>query len=138
MEQVIGDDKSDLAFNTKLACMALLPDEEGKAATWAALIDPNSTDSLKESTAKMSGFLSRNQIDILRPYFSEFYRVLPTIQKTKSLKFLENFMSYMLPTYEIEDSDIVKLVELKNDTPDNEATFANKLQDSIELLIKLK
>jgi hypothetical protein len=44
----------------------------------------------------------------------------------------------MLPTYEIEDSKIVALVTLKNDTPDIEATFANKLQDSIEQLIKFK
>jgi hypothetical protein len=65
MEEWLGNDKSDLAENCRIGCMAALHDVDGKAATWAALIDPNSTDSLKESIAKMSGFYSRKQLDIL-------------------------------------------------------------------------
>jgi hypothetical protein len=79
MEEVIGDDKSDLAENARITCMACLPDVEGKATTWASITDPNSGDSLKESNAKMSGFYSRKQIDLVRPYFAKFYEELPNL-----------------------------------------------------------
>jgi hypothetical protein len=46
MEIVIGDDKSDIAENAKETCLALLPTAENKAQVWAALIDPNSTESI--------------------------------------------------------------------------------------------
>jgi hypothetical protein len=44
----------------------------------------------------------------------------------------------MLPRMEIKDEHIVKLMELKVETSDNEATFSNMLQDGIELLIRSK
>lgn len=42
LAKTIGDDKSDIAENTKETCNALLPSAEGKAKIWAELIDPNS------------------------------------------------------------------------------------------------
>jgi len=138
MEEVMGDEKSDLAENARLTCMACLPDAEGKAETWAAITDPNSGDSMKESIAKMSGFYSRKQMDLVRPYFDMFYQVLPVLQKATGQKYMNAFVGSLLPTFEIDDSQIVQLVTLKNDTPDNEGPFANMLQDAIERLIKYK
>jgi len=79
MEHVIGDDKSDIAENTKLTCKASLPDAAIKEETWRALIDVNSTESLKERSAKMAGFHTWNQLDITRVYFDKFYDELRNI-----------------------------------------------------------
>jgi len=38
----------------------------------------------------------------------------------------------------IKDSYIVKLVALKNDTPDSAKNFSNMLQDGIEILVRTK
>jgi len=64
--------------------------------------------------------------------------VLPVLQKATSQKYMNAFVGSLLPTFEINDSQIVQLVTLKNDTPDNEGPFANMLQDAIERLIKYK
>jgi len=127
MEHVMNDDKSDIAENVRLTCMAYLPDTAGKAETWKALIDINSTESLKERAAKMAGFHSWNQLDITRPYFDKFFDELRNIQAGTPYKYQEAFFYQLLPRYEIQDAHIVKLVELKNETPDNQATFANML-----------
>ena len=58
LQKTLGEDKSDLAINTRLTCMAGLPEAEGKAETWKAIIDVHSEESLKERRAKMSGFYS--------------------------------------------------------------------------------
>lgn len=42
LDKVLGDDKSDLAKNARLCCMAALPDPKKKEEIWASLIDPNS------------------------------------------------------------------------------------------------
>ena len=42
LAKTIGDDKSDIAENTKETCNALLPSAEGKAQIWAQLTDTSS------------------------------------------------------------------------------------------------
>jgi F0F1-type ATP synthase delta subunit len=58
LEKIIGDDKSDIAQNSKETCMALLPSAESKAQIWASITDVNSTESIYKRAAKMGGFYS--------------------------------------------------------------------------------
>ena len=58
LKVVIGEDKSDIAENTKETCLALIPTAENKAQVWASICDPNSTESLYKRQAKMAGFYS--------------------------------------------------------------------------------
>lgn len=58
LEEILGDEKSDLAINTRLTCLAGLPDANVKEDTWKAITDVNSQESLKERSAKMAGFKS--------------------------------------------------------------------------------
>ena len=44
----------------------------------------------------------------------------------------------MLPTLEIEDSHIVKLINTKSQVPDTNKVFMNILQDNIETLLRVK
>ena len=47
-------------------------------------------------------------------------------------------MANMLPRMQIKDEHIAKLLEIKNDVPDTEKTFMNKLQDCLENLLASK
>lgn len=127
MEKVIGSDKSDLAENTRLTCLAGLPDKESKAENWKAITDVNSEESLYKRSARMAGFYSWGQLDLVRPYFDQFYNELRNLQANTSFKYCETFFYSMLPRKEITDSQIVKLVQLKNETPDSQDTFAKML-----------
>ena len=42
IEKTLGEDKSDLAKNTREACIVGFPDPELKAQAWKAIADPNS------------------------------------------------------------------------------------------------
>ena len=56
-----------------------------------------------------------------------------------TFKKFKSFFNSMLPRGgEIKDDHIVKLICLKQDTPDNEKMFLNTLHDGIELLIRSK
>lgn len=76
LEEVLKDDKSDIATRTRMACMASIPDAQTKEQVWNELTDPKSQFSLYEKSAKMSGFYSFDQMDLCSPYFEKFYEVL--------------------------------------------------------------
>ena len=69
LEANLGEDKTDLAEQCRAACLAGLPDPEVKARVWQEVTDPSSTDSVYIRNAKMAGFYSSNQLDIIEPYF---------------------------------------------------------------------
>ena len=139
MEMILADDKSDIADRCRAACMASLPDPEIKAKVWAEITDPNNSDSVYVRTSKMSGFYGHDQHDIVKGYFDKFYEILPQMHKDCTHKKFESFFHTMLPrSGEIRDDHIVKLMCLKQETPDNEKQFMNTLQDGIELLIRSK
>jgi len=58
----------------------------------------------------MSGFYNWKQIDLVRPYFDEFYEVLPTLYEKNTFKYFESFFYSLLPRMEIQDRHIVKLL----------------------------
>ena len=62
----------------------------------------------------MAGFFSLNQIELVRPYINKFYEALPKIESEHGFKYLQSFNAYMLPSLEIEDSHIVKLLNIKS------------------------
>lgn len=79
LEKTLGDDKSDIAQNTRDTCMALLPTPESKAQVWQAITDVTSTESIYKRSAKMGGFYSYKQMDLIKPYFEKFFEELPKI-----------------------------------------------------------
>jgi len=139
MELVLADDMSDTANLCRSRCWAAKPEPEVKAKVWNDLIDPANDESLYIRRAKMGGFYARSQIGIVAPYFEEFYNVLSHANKQMSYRNFDQFFRTMLPFVgEIKDEHIVKLVCLKQDTPDTEKVFMTMLQDGIELLVRAK
>ena len=136
LNETMGDDKTDLAVNARAKCMAALPDAESKAKTWAELTDGQSKDSVYLRTAKIGGFYCAEQLPMLKPYFTKFFEVLPDIAKSCSHRYLETFFYSLLPTYEVEDAYIVKLISLKTNTPDSQHGFRQMLQDGIEIMLR--
>lgn len=98
--------------------MAGLPDAANKAKTWAEITDLNSKDSVYLRSAKIAGFYSWDQIDIIAPYFEKYYEILPVLSKGSSFRYFETFFHSLLPTMQIADQHIVKLVALKAETAD--------------------
>ena len=103
--------------------MTSLPDPAVKERVWQELIDPNNTDSLYIKNAKMAGFYSLNQIDIVQPYFDKFFDILVEMKNTKVNKEFESFFWNLLPSMQVQDSHIVRLVSILQDTPDTDHIF---------------
>jgi len=98
LKKITGDDNSDIAINTRAKCMAGLPDAALKAKTWAEITDLNSKDSLYLKNAKIAGFYSWDQLDIISPYFDKYYEVLPVLNQGTTYKYMSSFFYSLLPT----------------------------------------
>lgn len=55
----------DLSINCRAKCLAGLPCAENKAKVWAEIVDCDSKESINVRQAKMSGFYSWDQLDII-------------------------------------------------------------------------
>lgn len=86
----------------------------------------------------MGGFTSWKQLDLIKPYFDQFYEVIPLIYEKQSFKYVENFFHTMLPRMEIKDEHIVRLLALKLQTPDNNTNISNLINEGIELIMRTK
>jgi len=113
LEKTIGDDKSDIAQNTRDTCLACKACPDSKAKIWADITDMNSTESVYTRQAKMQGFYVNYQIELLRPYFDKFYDVIGEMHSKCTFKYMDNFFYAMLPRMEVDDSQIVRLVQMK-------------------------
>lgn len=107
-----------------------------KAKIWNEIIDVNTSNSLYVLIAKIQGFYSSEQLDIVAPYFDKFYEEITRLQKNTSHRFFEIFFHSLLPTMQIADCHIVKLASIKANTSDLESNFAKMLQDGIEILLR--
>lgn len=71
---------------------ASVPDSKIKEALWNQFTDPNSDEPQKDLMAKMKCFFNRSHFDLIEPYFTKFYELLPTVTKTRNREFTEIFM----------------------------------------------
>lgn len=101
IDKTIGEDKSDIAVNTRETCLVGFPDPEAKAAAWKAITDPNSEESVNVRYAKMGGFFSWKQKDLATPYIQKFYEEFPNVFKTLPFRYVQNFFYAMLPRMDV-------------------------------------
>lgn len=97
LKQVLGDDKSDIAEETRLGCRASLPDPKVKEEVWKEFTDPNSKRSLSEKEAEMHNFSPFEQNNLIQPYRERFYGNLPEMYKSNSYKWFEAYFHSLLP-----------------------------------------
>lgn len=67
----------------------------------------------------MGGFYSRDKLDEYEIFSQKFYENLNDLENKHSYKYLQSFFMSMLPTIKIKDTDIVKLLVLKNKISDS-------------------
>ena len=133
---MLGVDQSDLAKNCRAHCHASLPDPKTKALVWEQITDPGNPDSSIVKAAKMTGFASKEQIDLLEPYFDKFFDTLVLQSKMSSYKSLCSFFHAMLPRLSVKDDYIFRLYQLLYDTPDSQGPFQSTLKDGIDILFR--
>lgn len=75
-------------------------------------------------------------MDICRPYFDKFFDCLTTFEQQHIYKYVEMFLTTMLPDFEVEDRHIVKLLKVKQAIPDTNVNYKKLVQNSIDNLIK--
>lgn len=138
LEQIIGDDKSDLAKRVKIQCEVSIPDAAVKEKAWNDIVDPKSTVSDVDKRAIMSGFWAGSQYELTKPYADKYYEALKDFNKHFGYRQVESFIALMRPTHEILDSHIVKMVTIKGNIPDTDSAYKKTLEENIELLIRIK
>ena len=79
-----------------------------------------------------------NQLDITSPYIEKYYDSIMTVHNQFQRSYFDSFFFNLLPRMHVEDSHIVKLLAIKQDTPDTKRQLHNVLQDGIELLLRTK
>ena len=84
----------------------------------------------------MKGFVSKEQLDLLEPYFDQFFDTLVLQSKTSSYKSLCSFFFAMLPRLSVKDAYIFRLYKLLYDTPDSQGPFQSTLKDGIDILFR--
>ena len=136
--QVLAGDKSLGAEACRAHCFAGLPDQEVKAQVWREITDPGFPDNPIVKQAKMAGFYSTNQLDLIEPYFEKFIDALRLQREMNSYKGMCQFFHGMLPRIEVQDKYIFKLYELLHETPDSEAMFQATLKDGLDILFRTR
>lgn len=78
-------------------CKAATPTKENKAEVWKILTEKDSSYSMYEREAMISGFYSYDQLDILEPYFDKFFDVIQDIHGNHAARYFERFLYGLLP-----------------------------------------
>ena len=82
------------------------PDESLKEQLWEDMINESSRDTLMETKNKVQGFFQRShQLEMIKPYFSKFYEVLPGIVDKRDREFAEIFMNNLSPAFMAREED---------------------------------
>ena len=135
LDRTLGNDSSNMAEATRASCIASLPDAEVKQKVWEQIIDPDSPDSPIVKKAKMQGFYSAEQQDIVKPYIDRYFEVLPDLYRSSDPQDFQQFFHTMLPRIDVTSDHIVQLLSIQRVTPDNDETFSEMLRDGLDLLM---
>ncbi len=94
-------DHSALGEQWAARCRAALPDADGKAAAWSAIVgDATLSNRLVEMTA--SGFWQPEQLDVLRPYVSRYFTDMPGMMRIRSGMSAERVAGFAYPDVVVE------------------------------------
>lgn len=91
---VVGEDKSDIATNLKLACKTLIPEQGAKEAAWKEIIDYNNDLSSYERAAMMDSFFNRDAEAILAPYFDKYLEAVRMCADCGNKNFSDAFINH--------------------------------------------
>lgn len=143
LDEVIGDDKSDVATNLKLACKASIPDKESKEKVWNDITDHTNNFSSYERAAMMTNFFKRDAADILEPYFDKYIECVHTCADCGNKNFIDAFVNNTCPSYNITDTFIESLKKIASEHStdlkyESYTRTVSKVAGSLEINKKIK
>lgn len=112
MQQILGDDKSDEAVQTRIYCLAAMPDPESKKDAWNKLQNADQAKmSQKEMEQVIFGFMSQNdQPQLTKKYEDAFFATLYEHYKTSSYNLFKHYIKTLMPRRgEITEAQLDKL-----------------------------
>jgi len=104
--KALEGDGSDNAMIVSKVCEWSLPDPELKKKLWSEITDLSSKEALKELNLKMQGFWQRRQqLDLIEPYFEQYYSILEKVVEVREREFAESFMNNLSPAFMARETD---------------------------------
>jgi hypothetical protein len=108
--EIERDNNSDRALRAKLTCYASQPKKEVKNELWNKFVYQSTSDSLYNMEAFMSGFSSRDQLDLVEDYLkNKFFEVLKDVGKNNDFFYVRDFVGSLSPSYYVDEETIEKL-----------------------------
>ena len=134
-QKALEDDNSDAAQTVHLVCEYSLPDPELKQSLWEAITDPETKDSLRDTTLKMQGFWQRKQqLDLIAPYFDKYYQILESVVQTRDREFAELFMEQLSPAFMARPQDEEAFAQMLERCSPERQYFSLFLKKQIETM----
>jgi hypothetical protein len=111
LQQTIGDDKSDESMDTRIFCLAAMPDAESKKQAWIKIHNKEGNKmSQKEVEQLIMGFSQTDQPKITQVYSNDYFASLHDMFKTSSFHLFKSYLHGLMPRRgEITDDMIKKL-----------------------------
>ena len=129
-----GDSSDNAAIVTKVSDWSL-PDPDLKKQLWAEITDLSSKEPLKELNLKMQGFWQRRQqLDLITPYFENYYNVIEKIVEIRDREFAESFMNNLSPAFMARDVDEKNFSDILARTNPDTEFFILFLKKQIETM----
>lgn len=139
LAKVLGEeDKSAEARNAQLAISALQPNSANKVEVWQRITHKQDL-SLNETFALASGFFSRTQRELTKPFIQQYFEDLPTIYKKREYAFARRFASILFPRGGAEQTVAAARVFLERD--DLDKTLKDMVHgqlDSLERTLRIR
>eukprot|EP00826_Nyctotherus_ovalis_P050124 TRINITY_DN6110_c0_g1_i5.p1 TRINITY_DN6110_c0_g1~~TRINITY_DN6110_c0_g1_i5.p1 ORF type:complete len:916 (-),score=330.64 TRINITY_DN6110_c0_g1_i5:132-2879(-) len=124
-------DKSDNGLRAQRACEAAIPAVENKEKHWKILLDEDTKESEHTLFAIMSGFNSRHQEELLKPYAEKYYCALPAVFEKRSRRYAEAFFNHVKPLDEDEET-LKRFEEISKTISEDQKTFKKVVMEEIE------
>ena len=111
-QELEKESTSEDSQNTKFYCMGATTDTVKKDELWNKIVNQPNSNSLPLMKRLMSGFVSKHQLSLIKPYLIEkFFSSLEHIATTNDRFYVEAFINNFSPSYFVSNEIIEKMKE---------------------------
>jgi hypothetical protein len=117
-------------------CKGASKDPLKKEEIWNKIINEGKSESLYNMQSLMSGFVSKFQLELIRPYLTDKYlEVIEKVSETYDRFYVEYFVNCFVPAYFVSEDVILKLEEKAKALKEKKLEFSSRsLIESIDIL----
>ena len=138
-KEIERDQNSDRSILVKHYCYAARPEPEIKKELWNKFVNQPTSESLYNMQSLMSGFSSRDQLDLVEDYLkNKFFDAVCDVGKKNEFQYVRSFVSSLSPSYYVENETISKLEKVAEQVKDLDQLSKLILEDVDDLKRSLK